>query len=67
MLAVMAKSLKSDENTGVLFVRQFPKGLLTKLKAAAVLSGKTLSQYMEELCEAHVEELEKKGLLPKGK
>ena len=67
MLATMARSTKSEEDTGVLFVRQFPKVLLTKLKAAAVLSGKTLGQYMEELCEAHVEELERKGQLPKSK
>lgn len=67
ILAAMPNSMKSDEEAGVLFVRQFPKGLLAKLKAAAVLNGKTLSRYMEELCEAHVEELERKGQLPKSK
>lgn len=67
MLAPMAKSPRSEEDGAVLFVRQFPKGLLGKLKAAAALGGKTLSQYVVEMFEAHVEELEKKGQLPKGK
>jgi predicted DNA-binding protein len=67
MLTVMAKSQRSEENAAVLFVRQFPKGLLLKLKAAAALDGKTLAQYIENMCEAHVEELERRGHLPKGR
>lgn len=67
MLASMAKSPKVDDDGAVLFVRQFPRDLLAKLKAAAALDGKTLAQYVQEMCQAHVDELERKGQLPKGK
>lgn len=67
MLAAMAKPQKSEDDGAVLFVRQFPKVLLGKLKAAAALDGKTLSQYVVEMCESHVEDLERRGHLPKTK
>ena len=67
MLAGMAKSLKGEDDGAVLFVRQFPRDLLAKLKAAAALDGKTLAQYIQDMCEAHVAELERRGHLPKSK
>ncbi|MBS0164735.1 MAG: hypothetical protein JSR29_01505 [Nitrospira sp.] len=63
----MAKSPRAEEDGAVLFVRQFPKGLLGKLKAAAALDGKTLGQYIQTMCEAHVADLERRGQLPKTK
>jgi hypothetical protein len=62
----MPKSPRSEEDA-VLFVRGMPRDLLAKLKAVAALQQKTLGEYIQEMCEAHVQELEKKGLLPKGK
>jgi hypothetical protein len=44
-----------------------PRDLLAKLKAAAALQQKTLGEYIQEMCEGHVQELERKGILPKGK
>ncbi len=41
------------------------KGL--SLTGAAALQGKSLTGYIQELLEGHVQELERKGLLPKGK
>ncbi|HEU0069510.1 MAG TPA: hypothetical protein VFQ26_09690 [Nitrospiraceae bacterium] len=38
-----------------------------KTKAAAALQQISLGDYIKEMSEAHVQELEKKGLLPKGK
>ena len=67
MLASMAKSPRPDDTAAVLFVRGMPRDLLAKLKAAAALHQKTLGEYIQEMCVAHVQELEKKGLLPKGK
>jgi hypothetical protein len=67
MLASMAKSLRSDEDAAVLFVRGMPRDLLAKLKAAAALRQKTLGEYIQEMCFDHVQELERKGLLPKGR
>ena len=67
MLAPMAKSPRPNDNAAVLFVRGMPRDLLAKLKAAAALHQMNLGDYIKDLCEAHVQELEKKGLLPKGK
>ena len=63
----MPKAPRSEEDAAVLFVLGMPRDLLAKLKAAAALHQTTLGDYIKELCEAHVQEMEKKGLLPKGK
>ena len=63
----MPKSPRADDNVAVLFVRGMPRDLLAKLKAAAALQQKTLGEYIQEMCENHVQELERKGTLPKGK
>lgn len=67
MLAPMEKSKKPDEDTAVLFVRGMPRDLLAKLKAAAALHQKTLGEYIQAMCVEHVQELERKGILPKSK
>jgi hypothetical protein len=67
ILAPMPKPPRPDEDAAILFVRGMPRDLLAKLKGAAALQQKTLGEYIQEMCEAHVQELEKKGLLPKGK
>lgn len=67
MLASMPKPLRPDDDVAVLFVRGMPRDLLAKLKAAAALQQKTLGEYIQEMCEGHVQELERKGILPKGK
>ncbi|MCE7964737.1 hypothetical protein FBQ96_02415 [Nitrospirales bacterium NOB] len=58
---------KQEKDSAVLYVREAPRELAQKLKAAAALQGKSLQAYLLELMETHVDELEKKGLLPKGK
>ncbi len=60
------RSEDTDEST-VLFVRGMPRDVLAKMKAAAALNHKTLSQYVQDLFEVHIQELERKGLWPKGK
>lgn len=71
MLApVMAKTTRSgdeSEDTSVLFIRGVPRTLQAKMKAMAALNQQSLGQYVMDLFEKHLEELEKKGLLPKGK
>jgi hypothetical protein len=67
MIAAMSKQPKPDDDAAVLFVRGVPRDLLAKLKGAAALQRKTLGEYIQEMCEAHVQELERKGILPKGK
>lgn len=56
----------TDDQT-VLFVRGMPRDLQAKMKAAAALHHKSLGQYVKELFEAHVQELERKGILSKSK
>jgi len=51
----------------VLYIRGTPKAVARKLKAAAALQGETLAGYVQSLLARHVEDLEKKGLLPKLK
>ena len=67
MLAPMLKSPRPDDSAAVLFVRGMPRDLLAKLKAAAALQQMSLGDYIKDMCVEHVQELEKKGLLPKGK
>lgn len=43
------------------------KDLIAKLKAVAALDHASLKDYVATVLQHHVDELEKKGLLPKGK
>lgn len=63
----MPKIPQPHDDAAILFVRGMPRDLLAKLKGAAALQQKTLGEYIQGMCEAHVQELERKGLLPKGK
>ncbi len=63
---LMPKRTQSH-NAAVLYARGAPRELAQKLKAAAALHGKTLQAYLLEVLQAHVQELERKGILPKGK
>jgi hypothetical protein len=51
----------------VLYIRNVPPDLANKLKAAAALNGQSLQQYLVLLLRDHVTDLERNGLLPKGK
>ena len=66
----MAKTKRSgdeSDDTSVLFIRGVPRTLQAKMKAMAALNQQSLGQYVMDLFERHLEELEKKGLLPRGK
>ncbi len=56
-----------SHNAAVIYARGAPRELAQKLKAAAALHGKTLQAYLLEVLQVHVQELERKGMLPKGK
>lgn len=51
----------------VLYIRDVPADLSKKLKGAAALQGTSLQEYVVEVLQGHVAELERKGLLPKAK
>ena len=66
----MPKPSRSDEekdDTSVLFIRGVPRTMQAKLKAMAALNQQSLAHYVTDLFEKHLEELERKGMLPKGK
>ena len=68
--SAMSKALRSNDgkdDTSVLFIRGVPRTMQAKMKAMAALNQQSLGQYVMDLFEKHLEELEKKGLLPKGK
>jgi predicted HicB family RNase H-like nuclease len=51
----------------VLYIRAVPAELTKKMKGAAALQGTSLQEYVVEVLQAHVTELERKGHLPKSK
>jgi hypothetical protein len=66
----MSKAPRRDDemdDTSVLFIRGVPRTMQAKMKAMAALNQQSLGQYVMDLFGKHLEELEKKGLLPKGK
>jgi hypothetical protein len=65
----MPKQLRNEEkdDTTVLFIRGMPREMVARLKAAAALNQQTLGDYLRGLFQAHLQELERKGLLPKGR
>ncbi len=55
------------EGTGAWNFRDIPRDLMRMVKMAAAHEGKTVKEFLVELAEKRVEELERKGILPKGK
>ncbi|QPD04934.1 MAG: hypothetical protein Nkreftii_002708 [Candidatus Nitrospira kreftii] len=52
---------------GTINIRGVPKDLVYRLKQAALAERRTVKAFLLALAEERIEELEKKGLLPKGK
>jgi porphobilinogen deaminase len=63
----MASRKEQPEPKGTWIVKDVPRDLMHRMKVAAAVERKTLKNLLFELAEAHLAELEKKGLLPKGK
>ena len=59
---------KSDsEKTGTWIIRRIPADLMRRTRMAGLAERKTVRQLIMNLVEAHLQELERKGLLPKEK
>jgi hypothetical protein len=54
-------------DTGTWIVRNIPTHLMRKTRMAALAEGKTVRQLLMNLVDEHLTNLEKRGLLPKGK
>jgi hypothetical protein len=65
-VAAMPKD-KEIEQAGVWNFREVPRDAIVKAKIGAALEGLSVKAYIIKLVEAHWLEMEKKGLLPKGK
>lgn len=62
----MAKGKEQDE-AGVWNFREVPRDIIVKAKIQAAVENKSVKALLMDLVEAHWQEMEKKGLLPKGK
>jgi hypothetical protein len=58
---------KGHNEPGVWNFREVPREAIVKAKIGAALEGRSVKAYLISLVAAHWQELEKKGLLPKGK
>jgi porphobilinogen deaminase len=52
---------------GSWIVKDVPRELMHRMKVAAAIQRKTVKQLLFDLTQAHLQELERKGSLPKGK
>ncbi len=55
------------DHKGTLNIRGIPKETIYRLKMAAAAEHRTVKGFLLALIEERIQELEKKGLLPKGK
>ena len=63
----MAKTRELPDEPGTWIFRDVPRDLMRRVKAAAAIQGKSVKRLTIELMEEHLKELDRKGILPKGK
>jgi len=61
------KEKEPTEKPGTWIVRNIPADLMRRTRMAALAERKTVRKLLMDLVESHLADLEKKGLLPKGK
>lgn len=62
-----AMAREIPEGTGAWNFRDIPRDLMRKVKMAAAHEGKSVKDFLIELAEGRIHELERKGILPKTK
>ena len=55
------------DDTGAWNFRDIPRELMRSVKMAAAHEGKTVKDFLIELAQARIDELVRKGILPKSK
>ncbi len=55
------------EKAGTWIVKDVPRDLMYRMKVAAAMQRKTVKQLLFDLSEAHLQDLERKGILPRSK
>ncbi len=63
----MPKRKGQDAKGGSWIFRDIPRDLMRRAKIAAAVEGKSIKALLIEAMEARLQDLERKGLLPKGK
>ena len=58
---------KDQEEPGVWNFREVPRDAIVKAKIGAALEGLSVKAYLISLVQVRWQEMEKKGLVPKGK
>jgi hypothetical protein len=58
---------KTEREVGTLNIRDVPKELLHRIKLAATAERRTIKAFLLNLAEERIGDLERRGLLPKGK
>jgi hypothetical protein len=61
------KAEPEEEKGGSWIFRDIPRDLMKRVKIAAAIEGKPIKALVIEALQSKMEEMEKKGLLPKGK
>jgi hypothetical protein len=61
----MAKHTERSEEPGTWIFRDIPRDLMRRAKAAAAIQGKPVRGLVIELMEAHLAQMEQKGVLQK--
>ena len=65
---VGARTMRTTpEGTGAWNFRDIPRDLMRRVKMAAAHEGKTVKEFLIELAEGKLQELEHRGILPKGR
>ncbi len=63
----MAKEKRVQGERGAWVLQGVPRAIMRRMKIAAAVEEKTVKQLVFEACEEYLKNLEKKGVLPKGK
>lgn len=64
-LLLSSTSMEDEEKT-VLYLRDFPKDLARQVRAAAILSGRKMTDYIAEVLSQHLARLEQQGRTGEG-
>jgi hypothetical protein len=67
VLPAMVKKADDNQKGGAWIFRDIPRDLMKRVKIAAAIEGKTIKALLLEALEEKIQDMEKKGLLPKGK
>jgi hypothetical protein len=58
---------ESGEHQGTINIRGVPKNLIYRMKQAALAERRTVKGFLLALAEERIQEMERKGILPKEK